>query len=390
MKEIYLDNAATTKPFQEVVEAVSQTMLQTFGNPSSLHKKGIEAENLIKESSVFFAKTLGVTADEMIYTSGGTESNNLAILGCAYAYHRIGKKIITTTIEHASVDEVFTYLEGQGYEVVRIEVDQQGYINKEQLRDAIDAETILVSIMHVNNEIGTIQPIQEIGELIKRKNPDTFFHVDAVQAFGKLPIQVRKAKIDYLSISAHKFYGPKGIGILYKNKQARLINLLHGGGQQKNMRSGTENVPGVVGMHKAATILCDKMSEQSAQLMALKCYLYEQVTQKIEGVSLNGPILEEGAPHIINLYFKDVRAEVLLHTLERFNIYVSSGSACSSNKVTTNGTLQALQKEGLNQDGAIRFSFNLDNTKEEIDEVVKVLQAQLPILRKFVAGGKRR
>ncbi len=390
MKEIYLDNAATTKPFKEVVEAMTEVMLETYGNPSSLHKKGIEAEQCIKSSSDFFAKAIGCTPEDIIYTSGGTESNNLAILGCAYAYHRLGKKIITTTIEHASVSEVFTYLESQGYEVVRIEVDQQGYINKEQLEAAIDDQTILVSVMYVNNEIGTIQDIEAIGQKIKAKNPQTLFHVDAIQAFGKIPLQVKKAKIDYLSISSHKFYGPKGVGILYKNKQARLINLLHGGGQQKNVRSGTENVPGVVGMHRAGELVCDHLSEKTKKLYELKRYLYERIQENIEGVTLNGPDIEEGAPHILNLYFKDVRAEVLLHTLERFNIYVSSGSACSSNKVATSGTLQAIRKEGLAENGAIRFSFNLNHTEEELDEVVSVLKTQLPILRKFVAGGKKR
>lgn len=390
MREIYLDNAATTKPLPEVIRAVAHAMEVPYGNPSSLHKKGIEAENIIKSSSEFFAKVLGVTTDEIIYTSGGTESNNLAILGTAYAYHRTGKKIITTAIEHPSVGLVFTQLESEGYEVIRLAVDSTGAISLEELENAIDEETILVSIMHVNNEIGTIQDIESIGKLIKKKNPKTIFHVDAIQSFGKMQIAVKKSEVDLLSISSHKFYGPNGMGLLYKNKNVRLINLLHGGGQQKNMRSGTQNVAGIAGMHVAAAFMYDKLQEKVAHLMTLKSYLYEQITATIEGVMLHGPAILDGAPHILNLGFKDVRAEVLLHALEKHNIFVSSGSACSSNKVTTSSTLQAISDKCNPIDDAIRFSFSADQTVEQMDEVVEVLKQQIIILRKYTVGGKKR
>lgn len=231
MKEIYLDNAATTKPLELTIEAVAEVMRTTYGNPSSLHKKGIEAENKVKESTAFFANILGGTEDEIFYTSGGTESNNLAIIGAALAYQKTGKRIITTAIEHPSVGDVFKHLENQGFEVIVLSVNEKGYINLEELKQSINDQTSLVSIMHVNNEIGTIQDIEKIGSLIKKKNPKTLFHVDAVQSFTKIPVSVRKAQIDLLSISAHKFYGPRGVGLLYKNKKVRLQNMLMGGGR---------------------------------------------------------------------------------------------------------------------------------------------------------------
>ncbi len=390
MKEIYLDNAATTKPLKEVIQKIAEVMEENYGNPSSLHKKGIEAENSIKESTQFFANNLGCKEDEIIYTSGGTESNNLAIIGAAMAYRRQANKLITTTIEHPSVGDVFTYLETQGFQVVRIPVDEAGYIQQDMLTEAIDEQTALVSVMYVNNEIGTIQDIEALGKCIKAKNPKTLFHVDAVQAYGKLPVHVKAWQVDLLSISAHKFYGPNGVGLLYKNKEVRLIQSLYGGGQQKGLRSGTENVAGVAGMYVAAKH-CNTHNEQlCAHYTACKAYLAEQILAKIEGTHINGPSVKEGAPHILNIAFENVRAEVLLHALEQHQIYVSSGSACSSNKVITSQTLRSIgcAKDAL--DNAIRFSFGWECTTEQLDVVVEVLCKQVTLLRKFTPGGKKR
>lgn len=388
IKEIYLDHAATTKPSQTVIECVAKTMNDIYGNPSSLHKKGIEAENILKEAADYFGKTLGCTREEIIFTSGGTESNNTAILGAAYAHQRRGKKIITSPIEHASVKEVLAHLEDQDFEICVVPVDQHGIIDKDALKVAIDEHTILVTIMHVNNEVGAIQPIEEIGKIIKQCNPKTLFHVDAVQSYTKVPIQVKKSKIDLLSISGHKFYGPRGIGILYKNKNARITSLIYGGGQQKNLRSGTENVPGVAGMYTAVKEIFEDSEAYLTHMRTCKEYLYTQIEARIPDITLNGPSILEGAPHILNIGFADVRAEVLLHTLEMHNIFVSSGSACSNNK-KTQSTLGAMGVVGVALDNAIRFSFGADNTLEDLEQVVCVLEKELPLLRKYKLGGKK-
>ena len=388
-KEIYLDNAATTRPFKEVAEVVAQTMLQTYGNPSSLHKKGIEAENILKEATSFFAREMGAQNEEIYYTSGGTESNNTAIIGACMAYKRTGNKIITSAIEHPSVKEVFHYLKEQGFEIVTIGVDKTGLLDLEALKEAIDDQTILVSIMHVNNELGTIQPLEAIGQLIKKKNSKTLFHVDAVQSFMKIPVNVKKAKIDFLSCSAHKFYGPRGVGILYKNKQVRMQSLLLGGGQQKNVRSGTENVPGIAGTLCAARLVADDRSRMLEHMQACKTYLAENVLAQIPDTWINGPAITEGVPYIINIGFKDVRAEVLLHTLEDEGIYVSSGSACSSHKKEKDGVLVAIGNTRDQLDHAILFSFSYDTQIEDIEKVVDVLKERIPVLRRYTPGGRR-
>lgn len=388
-KEIYLDNAATTKPYDEVAEVVADTMLKTYGNPSSLHKKGMEAENILKEASQFFARQIGALPEEIIYTSGGTESNNTAIIGAAMAYKRQGNRIITSAIEHPSVKEVFRYLEEQGFEVITLGVNAKGELDLEALKEAINDQTILVSVMHVNNEIGTIQPIEEIGHLIKEMNPETLFHVDAVQSFGKLPIHVKRAKIDFLSCSAHKFYGPRGVGLLYKNKQVRMQSYMLGGGQQKNIRSGTENVPGIAGTLKAGELTFAHQKEILEHMRECKNYLASAILNEIPGTWLNGPGLDESAPYILNIGFEDVRSEVLLHVLEQEGIYVSSGSACSSHKKEKDGVLIAIGNEAKQLDHAIRFSFAHDTQLEDMKVVVEVLKRHIPLLRKYTPGGRK-
>lgn len=389
-REIYLDNAATTKPYEEVVKVVADTMLHTYGNPSSLHKKGIEAENILKEAAGFFAREMGAQPEEIYFTSGGTESNNTAIIGASMAYKRTGNKIITSAIEHPSVKEVFHYLKEQGFEVVTVGVDAHGVVDAQALYEAIDEQTVLVSIMHVNNEIGSVTPLEALGALIKKKNSKTLFHVDAVQSFGKLPINVRKAKIDFLSCSAHKFYGPRGVGILYKNKAVRMQSLLLGGGQQRNIRSGTENVPGVAGTLCAAQLMAAHRQEIMTHMKACKVYLAKRILEEIPDTWLNGPSIEEGVPYILNIGFMDVRAEVLLHTLEQAGIYVSSGSACSSHKKEKDGVLTAIGHPKDKLDHAIRFSFAHDTQLEDLEQVVTVLKEQVPMLRRYTPGGRKK
>ncbi|MEE1071461.1 MAG: cysteine desulfurase family protein [Cellulosilyticum sp.] len=388
-KEIYLDNAATTRPYEEVAKVVAETMLYTYGNPSSLHKKGMDAENILKEASQFFARQMGALPEEIIYTSGGTESNNTAIIGAAMAYKRQGNKVITSAIEHPSVKEVFRYLEEQGFEVITVGVNEKGEILLDELKEAIDDKTLLVSIMHVNNEIGTIQNLEQIGQLIKEMNKETLFHVDAVQSFGKIPVHVKRAKIDFLSCSAHKFYGPRGVGLLYKNKAVRMQSLVYGGGQQKNVRSGTENVPGIAGTLKAAEITFAHQKEMLEHMKECKKYLATTILNEIPDTWLNGPSIEESAPYILNIGFKDVRSEVLLHVLENEGIYVSSGSACSSHKKEKDGVLIAIGNEPKQLDHAIRFSFSHDTQIEDLKKVVEVLKMQVPLLRRYTPGGRK-
>jgi len=392
MKEIYLDHAATTRPLQTVVDKMTQVMLGDYGNPSSYHKMGLQAEKHIKEASVYFAQVLQGSPDEIIYTSGGTESNNMAIIGTALAYQRIGKRIITTQIEHSSVKETFNYLKSQGFEVIYIPVDHEGYVDINQLVDNINDHTTLVSIMHVNNEIGTIQKVEIIGNLIKEKNPNTHFHVDGVQSFGKIPINRKRAAIDLFSMSGHKIYGPKGVGLLYKNKNTRIHPLILGGGQQEGYRPGTENVPGIVGMHEAARQVITNLDQNAKQISLLKQELTSNIISRIENVYVNGPDIIQGAPHIVNVGFKNIRSEVLLHALEGEDIYVSSGSACASNKDQgVSSTLEAIGKNELERDEAIRFSLGRDNTSEQIEKMILVLEKTIPMLRSVLRlGGKRR
>jgi len=329
---IYLDNSATTKPFPEVVQTMVRILTEEYGNPSSLYQFGIQAEKQVKHAREQIARMLRTSQEEIYFTSGGTESNNMAIMGIIQADRGRKRKLITSAIEHPSVMEVFLSLEQQGYDVVYLEVDREGYISLEQLESEVNNETLLVSIMHVNNEIGSIQNIKEIGNIIKKKNHSTYFHVDGVQAFGKVPVSVKDSNIDLYSISAHKIHGPKGVGALYVKKGTRLQSLFLGGGQEKGYRSGTENVPGISGLGKAVEIYYEHQQEYIEHLIALKRDLAERITENIEQTAINGPSVEDGAPHILNISFAGIRGEVLLHALEQKGVLVSTGSACSSRK----------------------------------------------------------
>lgn len=380
--EAYLDNSATTSCSKAATEKMVELLTQDYGNPSSLHMKGVIAEKYITEAKKKIAKTLKVDEKELVFTSGGTESNNLAIIGSALANKRAGMHVITTAIEHASVSNPFAYLAGNGFEVTYLGVDQYGQIRLEELRNAIRPDTILVSMMQVNNEIGALEPIEEAGKVIKETNPKTLFHVDAIQSYGKMVIFPKKCNVDMLSVSGHKIHGPKGSGFLFIKDKTKVKPLIHGGGQQKGMRSGTENVPAIAGLAVAAEEMYEHLEENRAHLFELRDYFIAEV-EKMDGVSVNGKKDHDSAPHIISVSIEGVRAEVILHTLENRNIYVSAGSACSSNKPAISSTLQSigLKKELL--DSTVRFSFSIHTTKEEVDYALDVMREVIPMLQKY-------
>ena len=381
--EVYLDNSATTKAFPEVAELVARIMCDEYGNPSSMHLKGVQAENHIKAAKETIARILKVNEKEIYFTSGGTESDNLALIGCAMANYRTGKHLITTQIEHPAILQTMHYLEDQGFEVTYLSVDKTGRISLEELKNSIRSDTILVSIMHTNNEIGAVQPIAEAGHLIKSMNPKTLFHVDAVQGFGKFAIYPKKMGIDLLSVSGHKIHGPKGIGFLYIGERVKIHSISYGGGQQKNIRSGTENVPGIAGMALAAKIMYGALDADVRRLYELKEYFINGL-QQLPDIRINGPAGTNGAPHIISVSIRGIRSEVMLHALEDKGIYVSAGSACASNKAhTASATLKGISLEKELQDSTIRFSMSVFTTKEEIDYTLQAMYDMIPMLRKY-------
>lgn len=384
--EVYLDNSATTRAFLDVAELVKKLMCEDYGNPSSLHRKGVQAENYLRYAKEVFAKILKVNEKEIFFTSGGTESDNMALIGCALANKRRGNHLITTQIEHPAILQTMKYLESLGFQVTYLPVDASGRIRLEDLQCAMTNETILVSIMHTNNEVGSVQPIAEAGALIKRMNPNTLFHVDAVQGFGKARIYPKRMNIDLISASGHKIHGPKGVGILYVNEKVKIQAINFGGGQQMNLRSGTENVPGIAGMAKAAEILYSRLDEDLRQLYCCKRHFIEGVSE-IEGVQVNGlpecGCIEHTAPHVVSVSFAGVRSEVLLHTLEDAGIYVSAGSACSAHKPQPSATLKAMGVESSLLTSTIRFSFSVFTTIEELDYTLQVLYDKIPVLRKY-------
>ena len=380
--EVYLDNSATTRCFDEVAQLMMRIMCEDYGNPSSMHHKGVEAEHYIRHARETLAKILKVNEKEILFTSGGTESDNIALIGTAMANHRTGRHLITTQIEHPAILQTMRYLEDQGFRVTYLPVDRHGKIRLEDLQDAICKETILVSIMHTNNEIGTLEPIAEAGELIKKINPHTVFHVDAVQGFGKFRIYPSRMNIDLLSVSAHKIHGPKGVGFLYVNDKIKISPIIYGGGQQKGMRSGTENVAGAAGLARAAELMYENLDADMERLYRLR-EMFLQGISKIEHVKVNGCEGKEGASHIISLSVRGVRSEVLLHALEDRGIYVSAGSACAARKPQPSATLKAIGIEKPMLESTIRFSFSVYTTQEELDYTLRAMYDKIPMLRRY-------
>ena len=382
MMEVYLDNSATTRCLPEVAALMTRIMCEEYGNPSSMHKKGVESEKYVRYAKEVIAKCMKVQEKEILFTSGGTESDNIALMGGAYANCRAGRHIITTRIEHPAVLQTCAYLEEQGFAITYLPVNAKGVISLSDLERAMTPNTILVSIMHTNNEVGAVQPIEQAGELIKRMNPNTLFHVDAVQGFGKYRIYPKRMYVDLLSASAHKIHGPKGVGFLYINERAKVRPIIFGGGQQKGMRSGTENVPGIAGMARAIEEIFSDFDEKIEYLYSLKQRFVKGVSA-LDGIRLNGPVGRDGAPHVVSVSIQGVRSEVMLHALEDRGIYVSAGSACSSNKPSTSATLKAIGVEKQYLDATLRFSFSLYTTEAEIDYTVKCLGELLPMLRRY-------
>ena len=380
--QAYLDNSATTVCEPGVLEKVVQMMSVIYGNPSAMHNKGVEAENYIKEAKEIIAKTMKVQEKELIFTSGGTESNNLAIMGCAAANHRMGKHLITTKIEHPSVGNVMKHMEEEGYEVTYLPVDENGIVKLDKLKEALRPDTMLVSVMHVNNEIGAVQPIEEIAKIVKDNNKATLFHVDAIQGYGKYRIFPKKMGIDLLAVSGHKIHGPKGVGFLYCDSKVKIKPIIFGGGQQKELRSGTENVPGIVGIAEAAKEIYTDFEAKIEKLYEVKAHFVEKVLE-LEGVKINGLTGKDSAPHVVSVSFPGVRSEVLLHSLEDHEVYASAGSACSSNKPAVSATLKAMNVPKEHLDSTLRFSFSVHTTKEEIDYCIEVLKGLLPMLRRY-------
>ncbi len=380
--EVYFDNAATTRVSEAAAKAMIKMLREDFGNPSSLHNKGFCAEKAVEESRSILAATMKVSKNDVYFTSGGTEGNNMALHGVVEAYKRRGKHLLISDIEHASVKEAAFHYEALGYEVDTIPVDALGYIQEEQLLGLIRNDTILVSVMHINNEIGTIQPLTQLVKAIKAKNNQVIVHVDAVQSYGKYILYPERVGVDLMTISAHKIHGPKGVGALYVSPKIRLIPLVYGGDQQKGVRSGTENVPGIVGFGVAAKEAYDSLEVRKSYIEGLRRYCVERLMAAMDDVAINGD-LKDGAFHILNIRVSGVKSEVLLHTLEEGGIYVSTGSACSSNKKHHSSTLQALGQNGTETDQALRLSFCIDNTKEEIDYFVEQMNLAVPMLRRF-------
>ena len=383
--EIYLDNSATTKPYQEVVDKMVLALTTQYGNPSSIHKKGIEVEREIKEIRRNIARSLGAKENEIYFTSGGTECNNTIIRSVARLNKKTKNHIISTVIEHPSVLDTLKDLESEGFEVTYLPVDKDGKISIEDLKNAIKKETILVSIMHVNNEIGTIQPIEEIGKYLKSLDEKIYLHVDAVQSYAKIKFRPSRYNIDFMSVSGHKLHGPKGIGFMYVKENNRIKPLLTGGGQEIGIRSGTENVPGIYGIGEAVKVINKDLEGTIDKIRELRDLLKEEILANIDDVKINTP--EDGVCHVLNVSFRGVRGEVLLHYLEQKEIYVSTGSACSSKKKGSH-VLNAIGLTPEEIEGAIRFSLSDLNTKEEILETIKVLKESVSDLRMKI--GRRR
>jgi cysteine desulfurase len=379
--EVYFDNSSTTKPLDEVIDEVVYGMKEFYGNPSSLHNLGLKSERKLKECRDILAKTINASENEIYFNSGGSEGNNFVLKGTL----KSGTHLITTPFEHASILNTIKKLEENNVKVTFLKINEDGKIDINHLKKSITKETVLVSIMHVNNEIGVIQDLKEIGEVIKESSNRAKFHVDAVQSYGKLSIDVKKMNIDFLTVSAHKFHGPKGVGFIYIRKPNTLVPLIEGGFQEFGIRAGTQNIPGIMGMSLASKIVNDNMKENYEKVSGIKAKFIEKL-KDIGNIRINSSLNDKFSPYILNVSFKGIRGEVLLHFLEEAGIYVSTGSACSSKEREKLGGSYVLKALGLSQDeisGGIRFSFSDDNNEEEVDYVIETLSKGLNFLRRI-------
>lgn len=381
--EVYLDNSATTMCYPEVGELVYNVMCRDYGNPSSMHRKGVQAEHYVRKSGETIARLLKVNAKEIFFTSGGTESDNLALIGCARANRRSGNHLITSSVEHPAILNTMRYLEEEeGFRVTYLPVDEYGMIRLDALKEALCPETILVSVMYVNNEVGTVQPVQEAARIVKQYKPSVLVHTDAVQGFGKYRIWPKRMGIDLLTASGHKIHGPKGVGFLYVDSRIKIRPIMFGGGQQKDLRSGTENVPGIAGLGLASEMIYRDLDRKTETMRQLKAHFLDGLS-KIEHTKVHGFTDENSAPHIVSAGFAGVRSEVLLHALEDKGICVSSGSACASNHPAVSGVLKGIGASREYLDSTLRFSMSEFTTKEEIDYTLETLYNCIPMLRRY-------
>lgn len=386
MRRIYLDYAATTPTDPKVIKAIEPFFFDKFGNPSSIHAEGQEAKKAIEDARQTLATFLGADPSEIVFTCGGTESNNFAIEGVAFALQNKGKHIITTTIEHHAVTEPCKFLEKRGFEITNVRVDKYGLVDPVDIKKAITDKTILISVMHANNEIGTIQPIPEIGKVACEKG--IYFHTDAVQTVGHIPVNVNQLNVDLLSLSAHKFYGPKGVGALYIRKGTRLMRFLHGGDQEKGRRASTHNTPGIVGLAKAIELCQAKMQDEAQFQIALRDRLIKEIPEKISEVYLNGHPTKR-LPNNVNFSIKYIEGESILLNLDMLGIAASTGSACTSSSLEPSSVLLAIGLSPEIAQGSLRLTLGRWTKKEDIDyllkhlpEVVEKLRAMSPLYEK--------
>ncbi|NCB41437.1 MAG: cysteine desulfurase [Clostridia bacterium] len=377
---VYLDNSATTKPYSSVVEIIKRTMAEDFGNPSSLHSLGFRAERILKEAREVVAQSIGALSEEVFFTSGGTESDNTAIFGAWEARKKQGKRILTTQIEHPAILRACEHLQKQGAEVVYLPVNADGILDMNAFKAALNEGTILISVMHVNNETGAVMPIWEIRDEIKKTGINTFLHTDAVQSYTKLDTKVNEMGVDFMSLSGHKIGGPKGIGALYKRRESHISPFIYGGGQENGFRSGTENLPGIAGFAEAIRRQEENKSSNRESMRIVKTYLRDLLEERIEDIQINTP--QSSAPSVLNVSFLGCKAEVLLHVLEQHEIYVSTGSACSSKKKGSH-VLEAMGLSSEAIEGAVRFSFSQENTKEQMEYVVEKMEEAVKSQRRL-------
>ena len=382
--QVYLDNAASTRVSKPVIELMNKAMDEDYANPSAKHLKGMEAEKYLKDAAAKVAKTMKVSEKELVFTSGGTESNNMALIGAAMARQRYGKHIISTAIEHSAVHQVLVHLADLGFEYSILKVDEKGQISLEELKSLLRADTILVSVMYVNNEIGAVQDIKAIADIVHGYNKDIYMHTDAIQAYGKFKIFPKKEGIDLLSVSAHKLHGPKGSGFLYIDERVNIKPIIYGGGQQRGLRSGTLNIPGIAGLGEAAKEAYEDFDKEVGYIYGLRDYLIDEITKlNDEGIKLNSEKGVKFAPHVLSISISGVRAEVLLHSMEERGIYIASGSACSSNHPGLSGTLKGIGLKEEFLSSTVRVSFSKYNNKEELDFFLANLKELIPQLRRY-------
>ena len=382
--QVYLDNAASTRVSKPVIELMNKAMDEDYANPSAKHLKGMEAEKYLKEAAAKIAKTMKVSEKEIVFTSGGTESNNMALIGAAMARQRYGKHIISTAIEHSAVHQVLVHLADLGFEYSILKVDEKGQISLEELKSLLRADTILVSVMYVNNEIGAVQDIKAIADIVHGYNKDIYMHTDAIQAYGKFKIFPKKEGIDLLSVSAHKLHGPKGSGFLYIDERVNIKPIIYGGGQQRGFRSGTLNIPGIAGLGEAAKEAYEDFDKEVEYIYGLRDYLIDEITKlNDEGIKLNCEKGVKFAPHVLSISISGVRAEVLLHSMEERGIYIASGSACSSNHPGLSGTLKGIGLKEEFLSSTVRVSFSKYNNKKELDFFLANLKELIPQLRRY-------